>query len=66
MNNANEPNSPSNQPAKPVEPLNYQPRLSPDAQKYERDGWIGLIATIIVCTIAFVLWAIFHKTTDSF
>ena len=66
MENTNSPDPTSNRPEKTAKALNYQPRLSSAEQKYERDGWIGLIATIIVCTIAFVLWVIFHKSTDSF
>jgi hypothetical protein len=31
--------------------LDYRRKLT-DAEKYERDGWFGLVITLIVCAIA--------------
>jgi hypothetical protein len=72
MADPNQPNSAPEPSGKSVAPLEYRrpternPRLSPEAAKYEREGWIGLIVTLVICTVAFILWMIFHKATDSF
>jgi len=72
MENPNVPNPDTDRSKEAIKPIDYrrpttrEPHFPLDAEKYERDGWIGLIVTLIVCTIAFVLWVIFHKSTDSF
>jgi hypothetical protein len=41
-------------------PLEYRRKLT-EAEKYERDGWIGLAITLAVCAIvAFVYFALSH------
>ena len=55
-----------NQPA-PNQTPSYSPPPRPPtaAQKFERNGWLGLILTLAICLAAFVLYLIFHKTAPA-
>jgi hypothetical protein len=43
--------------AEPPAPQSAPPAPS-DHEAYERNGWIGLICTLLVCTIVFILWVV--------